>query len=72
VARIVIDVGKTEGWAPGLMYVAVSRAMSSSCVAFNPMPTFERFNKLNTSQQAKQIFRHLARLDEMSKRPKHS
>ena len=71
VAKVVIDVGKSESWAPGLMYVAISRATLSSCVAFDPMPSFERFSKLNTSQQAKEILKHLSRLEEMSKRAKH-
>ena len=71
VAKVVIDVGKSESWAPGLMYVAISRATLSSCVAFDPMPSFERFSKLNTSQQAKEILKHLTRLEEMSKRAKH-
>jgi hypothetical protein len=71
VAKVVIDVGKSESWAPGLMYVAISRATLSSCVAFDPMPSFERFSKLNTSQQAKEILKHLSRLEEISKRAKH-
>jgi hypothetical protein len=71
VAKVVIDVGNSESWAPGLMYVAISRATLGSCVAFDPMPSFERFSKLNTSQQAKEILKHLSRLEEMSKHAKH-
>ena len=71
VGKVAIDVGSAEHWAPGLIYVAVSRGKVSSCIAFNPMPTFERFSKLNTSLRAKNIFARLADLGEMSKRDKH-
>ena len=45
---------------PGLLYVAVSRAEYLDCIAFSPMPKIERFQKLNCSAQAVEIFEQLA------------
>jgi hypothetical protein len=45
VAKVIINVavGDSEGWDPGLMYVAISWARLGSCLAFESMPSFERF-----------------------------
>ena len=38
VAKVIINVGDSEGWDPGLMYVAISWARLGSCLAFESMP----------------------------------
>lgn len=60
IQRLVIDAGAHEGRCPGLLYVAVSRAEYLDCIAFSPMPKVERFQKLNCSAQAVEIFEQLA------------
>ena len=70
VAKVIIDVGDSEGWESGLMCVAIPWAKLGSCVAFEPMPQHSRgFScKLTRGKQAKVTFKHLARLEKMSKR----
>ena len=73
--KLIVDCGETEHWAPGLMYVAVSRAVHRDCLAFDPvevnelgeithMPfyNFSRFEKLNTSAGAESMFAYFERL----------
>lgn len=59
IKRLVIDAGKVEHHAPGLLYVAISRAEFAECIAFSPMPPIERFKKLNCSAAAAAIFNEL-------------
>lgn len=59
IKRLVIDAGKVEHHAPGLLYVAISRAEYVDCIAFSPMPPIERFKKLNCSAAAQEIFNEL-------------
>ena len=63
IKRIMINAGVVEHYAPGLMYVAISRAEYANCIAFNPMPTKERFEKLNCSLKAQATMAQLDRLD---------
>jgi ATP-dependent DNA helicase PIF1 len=78
IQKVVIDVGATEHWAPGLLYVAVSRANNLGCIAFDPIRitecgqierldfyAIERFTRLNSSNGSQKTFAHLRHLDAM-------
>ena len=75
IRKIIVDFGKTEGWAPGLMYVACSRVVHRDCLALDPIKVdefnnvvhlpfyeFRRYFNLNTSQTSTKIFNHLRSL----------
>ena len=68
IKRLVIDAGKVEHHAPGLLYVAVSRAEYVDCIAFSPMPPIERFQKLNCSAAAAEIFNELQWYEQQRRR----
>ena len=72
VKKLIVDFGKNEGWAPGLMYVVVSRVVHRDCLALDPiqvdevhqvkhLPFYEyrRYFNLNASQTSAKIFNHL-------------
>ena len=78
--KLIVDCGQTEHWAPGLLYVAASRAVHRDCLAFDPVEInelgeitplpfydFNRFQKLNTSANADLMFAYFERLK--SKQP---
>ena len=78
IQKVVIDVGATEHWAPGLLYVAVSRANNLGCIAFDPIRitecgqiehldfyAIERFARLNSSNGSQKTFAHLRHLNAM-------
>ena len=65
IKRLVVDFGKSEGWAPGLLYVALSRVTHLQALALHPirvtstgqiedLPFYklERFTKVNTSKKS--------------------
>jgi hypothetical protein len=75
IKKIIVDFGKTEGWAPGLMYVSCSRVVHQDCLAFDPIRVdefnniehlpfyeFRRYFNLNTSATSSKIFNHLRSL----------
>ena len=68
VRRLVLDVGPNEGWARGLLYVAVSRAELLSCLAFSPNPKIERFEGINKGKGATAVFAQLNRLNTLARR----
>ena len=66
VKRLLIDCGEEEHWAPGLLYVAVSRAETRGCIAFNPMPPRRRFEKCNSSLRAQRVMAQMAKLKQQA------
>ena len=69
IERVVIDAGKNEGWAPGLLYVAVSRVTHRAALKFrfkeddeDVALSFKRFNSINGPASVK-IFNYLRELD---------
>ena len=81
VKRLIVDFGASEGWAPGLLYVALSRVTHLEALALHPirvtetgeiedLPFYnvERFTKVNTSNKSAVIMAHLRCLLEKSAR----
>ena len=81
VKRLIVDFGASEGWAPGLLYVALSRVTHLEALALHPirvtetgeiedLPFYkvERFTKVNTSKKSAVIMAHLRCLLEKSAR----
>ena len=76
IKMVIVDFGKNEAWAPGLMYVAVSRVTHLECLAIDLRKINEaqelevipfnrdRLANLNKSKKSQAIFEYLAKLKE--------